>query len=251
MRSVTPKRKLVNIHLVGVQIRDHNGQEGSRRKIPKDLGELFRIKLFALTSVMRNKFFETATDFRSWLEANHRKEQELAVGFGKKKSGRPSMTYSEAVDEALCFGWIDGVRNSIDGDTYRVRFTPRKPKSRWSAVNIKRVRKLMEEKKMRPSGLEAFAGAETQARAYSYEQRYEATLDAASARRFRANKTAWEFFQAQPPWYRRTATFWVISAKKQETRDIRLDQLITESARKKSIRPLERKPPSRSGTKSH
>ena len=198
---------------------------------------------------MRIEFFATAADFRSWLRANHGKEGELAVGFCKENSGRPSVTYSEAVDEALCFGWIDGVRNRIDADTYRVRFTPRKPKSRWSAVNIQRVRKLIEEKKMVAAGLEAFAGAESQTRAYSYEQRHEATLDAAMERCFRANKTAWKFFQAQPPWYRRTATFWVISAKKQETRDRRLDQLITESAQGRSIRPLEQKPPSQSGTK--
>ena len=200
---------------------------------------------------MRIEFFETAADFRSWLRANHGKARELAVGFCKKKSGRPTVTYSEAVDEALCFGWIDGVRNRIDADTYRVRFTPRKPRSRWSAVNIRRVRKLTEQKKMADAGLTAFAGAESQTRAYSYEQRSAATLDAASARRFRANKTAWGFFQAQPPWYHRTASFWVISAKKQETRNRRLEQLIAESARKKSIRPLERKPPSQSGTKSH
>jgi uncharacterized protein YdeI (YjbR/CyaY-like superfamily) len=199
---------------------------------------------------MKIEFFETAADFRSWLQKNHGKEQELAVGFCKKNSGRPSISYSEAVDEALCFGWIDGVRNCIDADTYRVRFTPRKPKSRWSAVNIQRVRKLMEQKKMADAGLEAFAGAESRTRAYSYEQRYEVTLDAASARRFRANKTAWEFFRAQPPWYRRTATFWVISAKKQKTRKKRLDQLIAESAQRRSIRPLERNPPSQSGTKS-
>jgi uncharacterized protein YdeI (YjbR/CyaY-like superfamily) len=199
---------------------------------------------------MKIEFFETAADFRSWLRVHHGKARELAVGFCKKNSGRPSISYFEAVDEALCFGWIDGVRNRIDADTYRVRFTPRKPKSRWSAVNIQRVRKLMEQKKMADAGLEAFAGAESRTRAYSYEQRYEATLDAASAQRFRANKTAWEFFRAQPPSYRRTATFWVISAKKQETREKRLDQLIAESAQRRSIRPLERNPPSQSGTKS-
>jgi uncharacterized protein YdeI (YjbR/CyaY-like superfamily) len=190
---------------------------------------------------MKIDFFRTSSDFRAWLRTNHAKEPELAVGFCKKSSENPSVTYSEAVDEALCFGWIDGVRNSIDGETYRIRFTPRKPRSQWSAVNIGRVRKLMEQGKMASAGLAAFAGAETQTRAYSYEQRNMAKLDSASEHRFRMNKTAWKFFQAQPPWYRRTATWWVISAKKPETRERRLGQLITESARSRSIKPMERK----------
>jgi uncharacterized protein YdeI (YjbR/CyaY-like superfamily) len=198
---------------------------------------------------MKIEFFRTPSDFRAWLRANHSKESELAVCFYKKSSGRPSVTYSEAVDETLCFGWIDGVRNSVDVATYRIRFTPRKPTSQWSAVNIGRVRKLMEQGKMASAGLAAFAGAETQTRAYSYEQRNTAKLDPASERRFRAIKKAWDFFQAQPPWYRRTATWWVINAKKPETRERRLGQLITESARSRSIKPMERKPPSRSGTK--
>jgi uncharacterized protein YdeI (YjbR/CyaY-like superfamily) len=141
------------------------------------------------------------------------------------------------------------VRHSIDADSYRVRFTPRKANSQWSAVNIRRVRKLSEQARMAPAGISAFAGADTQARAYSYEQRNAAKLDATSERRFRANQKAWDFFQAQPPWYRRTATFWIISAKKQETKDRRLDQLIADSARKRPIKVLDRKSASRSGTK--
>jgi uncharacterized protein YdeI (YjbR/CyaY-like superfamily) len=198
---------------------------------------------------MRIEFFATAADFRSWLQANHGKEKELAVGFCKKDSGKPSVTYSEALAEALCFGWIDGVRNRIDADRYRIRFTPRNPRSRWSEVNIQRVRKLIEDGKMASAGLAAFAGAESKTRAYSYEQRNTAKLDAASEGRLRANQPAWEFFQTQPPWYRRTATWWVISAKKQETREKRLDQLIADSARGKAIKPMERKPPSRTGTR--
>ncbi|HEY6770155.1 MAG TPA: YdeI/OmpD-associated family protein [Candidatus Sulfotelmatobacter sp.] len=159
------------------------------------------------------------------------------------------MTYSEALDEAICFGWIDGVRNSIDAAAYRIRFTPRKPGSQWSAVNIKRAKKLIADQRMTHTGLAAFAGAETQGRAYSYEQRKEAKLDAVSERSFRENKPAWEFFEQQPPWYRRTAFFWVISAKQQKTRQKRLDQLIADSARRKPIKPLERKPPSQTGNK--
>jgi uncharacterized protein YdeI (YjbR/CyaY-like superfamily) len=198
---------------------------------------------------MRVEFFKCAAEFRAWLLANHEKKAELAVGFCKKTSGGPSVTYSEAVDEALCFGWIDGVRHSIDAERYRVRFTPRKPRSQWSAVNIRRARNLIEQVRMAPAGLSAFAGAESQPRTYSYEQRNAAKLDAASERRFRANQKAWDFFQAQPPWYRRTATFWIISAKKLETKGKRLAQLIADSARQRPIKALDRKPPSRSGTK--
>jgi uncharacterized protein YdeI (YjbR/CyaY-like superfamily) len=229
MRSVTPKWKLVNMVY----------------------GPGCPFGLNWDTAVIRNEnpVFKTAADFRAWLQENHGNEAELTVGFCKKSSRKPSVTYSEAVDEALCFGWIDGVRNSIDADTYRIRFTPRKPRSQWSAVNIQRMRGLIEQGRVTPAGHAAFAGAETQPRAYSYEQRNGAKFDAASERRFHANKTAWEFFQTQPPWYRRTATFWVISAKKEETRQRRLDQLIAESARSRSIKPLEHKPPSRSGTR--
>jgi uncharacterized protein YdeI (YjbR/CyaY-like superfamily) len=198
---------------------------------------------------MKVEFFHCAADFRGWLLANHDKASELAVGFCKKSSGKPSVTYSEAVDEALCFGWIDGVRHSIDAERYRVRFTPRKLKSQWSAVNIRRARKLIEQAGMAPAGLIAFAGAESQPRAYSYEQRNAAMLDAASELRFRANRKAWDLFQTQPPWYRRTATFWIISAKKRETKEKRLDQLITDSARKRPIKALDRKPSVQSETK--
>jgi hypothetical protein len=118
------------------------------------------------------EFFKTAAHFRAWLQTSHSTEAELALGFCEKNSGRPSITYSEAVDEALCFGWIDGVRHSIDAETYRVRFTPRKPRSQWSAVNMRRVHQLIEQGKMAPEGLAAFAGAETQTRTYSCEVRY-------------------------------------------------------------------------------
>jgi uncharacterized protein YdeI (YjbR/CyaY-like superfamily) len=200
---------------------------------------------------MKVVFFKSAADLRAWMESNHEVSTELHIGFYKKQSGKPSVTYSESVDEALCFGWIDGVRNSIDADAYTVRFTPRKPKSKWSAVNIERVRKLKDAGRMRTAGLNASAGAAEQSRAYSYEQRNAARFDAADERQFRARKQAWDFFQTQPPWYRRTATWWVISAKKEETRQKRLAQLIADSRRGQTIAPLTRKSPSQNGLRKH
>jgi uncharacterized protein YdeI (YjbR/CyaY-like superfamily) len=185
-------------------------------------------------------YFLTAADFRQWLERNGGSRAELWVGFYKKTSGRPSISYPEAVAEALCFGWIDGVRKSISADAYTIRFTPRKPKSQWSAVNIKRVRRLSHSGRMRPAGLKAFEGATGQERKYSFEQRHESHFAPADERHFRANGKAWTYFQAQPPWYRRTATFWVVGAKKEETRQRRLATLIADSAAHRSIKPLTR-----------
>lgn len=189
---------------------------------------------------MRIVFFSTASDFRRWLEANGQKEFELQVGFHKKSSGKPTITYPEAVDEALCFGWIDGVRYSIDADSYRVRFTPRKPKSQWSAVNIRHVERLTKAGRMRPEGLKAFEEATEQERKYSYEQRHHAALPAADERRFRGNQRAWDFFQSRPPWYRRTATYWIVSAKREGTRQTRLETLIADCARGQLVKPLRR-----------
>jgi uncharacterized protein YdeI (YjbR/CyaY-like superfamily) len=155
------------------------------------------------------------------------------------------MTWSEAVDEALCFGWIDGVRRRLDDESYTIRFTPRRPRSIWSAVNIERVHALRSEGRMRPAGLRAFeARADERSAIYAYEQRRGAKLEPAQERRFRANAQAWAFFNAQPPWYRRNATWWVISAKKEETRAKRLETLIEDSANGRTIRPL-RRPPAR------
>jgi len=189
---------------------------------------------------MKVIFFPTPSDFRVWLEAKHENCLELFVGFYKKSSGKPSITYPEALDEALCFGWIDGVRRSVGADAYTVRFTPRKPKSQWSAVNIKRAQELADARRMHRAGLKAFEGATDQSRKYSYEQRRQSSFDTAAERHFRANRKAWDFFQAQPPWYRRTATFWVVSAKKEETRQKRLATLIADSERGRSIKPLAR-----------
>lgn len=189
---------------------------------------------------MKVVFFPTPGGFHSWLEESHQRCEELWVGFYKKSSGRPSITYPEAVDEALCFGWIDGVRKKVNYDAYTVRFTPRNPKSQWSMVNIRKAEKLSGEGRMRPAGLEAFAGAQHQPRKYSYEQRNQASFTAEQERRFRSSRKAWQFFQAQPPWYRRTATFWVVSAKQEETRQKRLAALIADSDRGQPIKPLRR-----------
>lgn len=180
---------------------------------------------------MEPTFFATPADFRDWLDANHQTAPELIVGFYKKGTGRPSITWPESVDEALCVGWIDGVRRSVDDEAYQIRFTPRKPRSTWSTVNIKRVEELTREGRMRPAGLAAFqARTAANSEIYAYEQKEEAALDPAAEARFRADATAWAFFESQPPYYRRTAMHWVTSAKKAETREKRLATLIEDSA---------------------
>jgi uncharacterized protein YdeI (YjbR/CyaY-like superfamily) len=184
-------------------------------------------------------FFATPAEFRAWLEAHHEQVPELWVGFDKKGSGPLSMTWPEAVDEALCYGWIDSVRKSIDETSYANRFTPRKTRSTWSAVNIKRVQELVAQGRMRPAGLKAFAArAEKSSGTYSYEQRDAVQLGDAYERQFRANDVAWDFFQAQPPSYRKAATWWVVSAKKEETRQRRLTALIDDSAAGRRIASL-------------
>jgi uncharacterized protein YdeI (YjbR/CyaY-like superfamily) len=187
-------------------------------------------------------FFATPDAFRSWLEAHHATEQELLVGYYKKGSGIPSMTWPESVDQALCFGWIDGVRRGRDDTSYTIRFTPRKRRSIWSAVNIERFGQLAELGLVHPAGHKAFeARADERSAVYAYEQRDNATLDAAAEQQFRDNARAWEFFQAQPAGYRKTAIWWVISAKKEETRSKRLATLIDDSAQRRTIAPLTRR----------
>jgi len=190
-------------------------------------------------------FFPTAADFRSWLETSHQKSAELWIAFYKKSSGKPSITYSEALDEALCFGWIDGVRKRVDQDAYTVRFTPRRPKSQWSAVNIKRAQQLVKTGRMHPAGVKAFAASKDQTQKYSYEQRHQARFSPEQERELRASRRAWDFFQRQPSWYRRTATFWVISARKEETSKRRLHLLISDSEHGRPIKPLARPVPKR------
>jgi len=194
---------------------------------------------------MKVTYFPCPADFRRWLEDHHTTGKELWVGLYKKASGRPSITYSEAVEEALCFGWIDGVRRSVEPTAYTIRFTPRRPNSQWSAVNLKRVERLSAERRMHAAGLRAFAGATEQERRYSFEQQRESRLSPADEHRFRRNRKAWDYFQAQPPWYRRSATFWVVSAKKQDTRERRLSTLIADSEAAKAIKPLTRPVPKR------
>jgi len=184
---------------------------------------------------MAAKFFRSPSAFRAWLQKHHASKPELLVGFHKKGSGKPSMTWPESVDEALCFGWIDGVRRRVDDDSYTIRFTPRRSRSIWSAVNIKRVTELEAGGRMAETGLAAFAARkENRSGIYAYEQRAE-TLPEPFASLLKKNKAAWTFFAAQPPSYRKKLGWWVVSAKKDETRQARLDKLIDASARGKRL----------------
>ena len=174
-------------------------------------------------------FFASQSDFRKWLQKNHKKESEVLVGFYKVGSGKPSMTWSQSVDEALCFGWIDGVRKSIDNDSYQIRFTPRKPGSNWSAVNIKKIEELTKKGLMQPAGHAAFEKRiESKSGIYSFEKE-ETELTPDFKKQFKANKKAWEYFQTLAPSYRKISTHWVMSAKQESTRKKRLNQLITDS----------------------
>jgi uncharacterized protein YdeI (YjbR/CyaY-like superfamily) len=176
---------------------------------------------------MESIFFETQADLRRWLAGNHSSAAELWVGFYKKGSGRPSITYPQALDEALCFGWIDGVRYSIDAQSFRQRFSPRTAKSNWSQINIKRAQELIASGRMQSAGLKAFEARSRTVAQYSYENTTQ--LDEPYAGMLRTNDAAWRFFEAQPPSYRRVASFWVMSAKREETRLKRLQSLIEAS----------------------
>lgn len=179
---------------------------------------------------MKIKFFPRPADFRKWLEKNHLTAKELHVGFHKKGSGKPSITWPESVDEALCFGWIDGIRRRIDEVSYTIRFTPRKMTSIWSAINIRRVEVLGGEKRMRPAGLSAFEKRrENKSGIYAYEQR-RAQLEEPYSAVLRKNEAAFRFFEAQPPGYRKLMSWRILSAKREETRLKRLEQLIAASA---------------------
>jgi uncharacterized protein YdeI (YjbR/CyaY-like superfamily) len=183
-------------------------------------------------------YFATQTEFREWLEENHNKETELFVGYYKVGSGRQSMTWSESVDQAICFGWIDGIRKSIDEESYCIRFTPRKPKSIWSAINIKKVEELTKKGLMKPSGLTAFKLLEAnKSKIYSYENE-EIKFPEDLEQLFKSNNKAWEFFQAMPQSYRKPATRWVLSAKQESTRFKRLQELITDSEAGRKIKPM-------------
>ncbi len=193
---------------------------------------------------MTHLFFASRVQWRRWLAANHARCDELWVGFHKKASGTPSITWPEAVDEALCFGWIDGLRHSVDEVSYTIRFTPRRSGSTWSAINVRRVAALRASGRMRAAGLRAYAGrTREKTGVYSFEQRRRATMPPRYRVRFKANAAAWRFFTAQAPWYQRTATRWVISAKREDTRLKRLATLIEDSAHGRAIGPLRRSKP--------
>ena len=186
-------------------------------------------------------FFATPDAWRAWLARHHASAEELWVGFYKRGTGRPSITWPESVDQALCYGWIDGVRRSLGQESYVIRFTPRRAGSTWSKVNLKRIGELEELGLMQPAGRTAHA-ARTTAKSgiYSYEQRNQARLTPEQEGSFKRNRKAWNFSQAQAPWYRRTATYWVATAKREETRAKRLATLIADSAAGRRIAQLAR-----------
>lgn len=180
-------------------------------------------------------FFETPNDFRAWLAENHATAAFLWVGFYKKGSDRQSLTWPESVDEALCYGWIDGIRKGIDAESYVIRFTPRKTGSVWSSVNVNRVQILIDLGRMQPTGLIAFqARKENRSGIYSHEQG-DVKLPEPYLRLLRENETAWVFFQQQPASYQKTASWWIVSAKKEETRRKRLDKLVAHSTQAERI----------------
>jgi uncharacterized protein YdeI (YjbR/CyaY-like superfamily) len=185
--------------------------------------------------VKKPAFFPTPTDFRRWLQKHHASAEELLVGFYKTTSGKPSITWPESVDEALCFGWIDGRRTRIDDTSYTIRFTPRRTSSIWSAINMRRVEALIEANKMMPAGLAAFeARRANKVGVYSYEQRPDSLIEP-YASMLAKNAKARDFFASQAPSYRRAATWWVISAKRDETRLSRARTLIELSAKRQPI----------------
>jgi uncharacterized protein YdeI (YjbR/CyaY-like superfamily) len=184
--------------------------------------------------------FRSQAAFRAWLKAHHRTATELLVRICKTHIAEQGLTYVEALDEALCFGWIDGVRRRIDADSFSIRFTPRKPRSIWSRVNVAHVERLIRSGRMARAGLAAYEGREeSRTGIYSFEQR-PTTLAPEYARLFQANRKAWTFFRSLAPWYQRTSTFWVMSAKKEETRMRRLGLLIARSAEETPIKELAR-----------
>jgi uncharacterized protein YdeI (YjbR/CyaY-like superfamily) len=186
-------------------------------------------------------FFATPEEFGAWLEEHHESESELLVGFYKKGSGKPSITWPQSVEQALRFGWIDGIRRSLGEESYTIRFTPRKPSSNWSKVNVATVERLKAEGSMAPAGLRAYeARREDRTGLYSFERRQAAELPPDFERRFQASRKAWEWFSSRPPGYRRTATHWVVSAKRDDTRRRRLETLIDCSAEGRKIPLLAR-----------
>ena len=180
-------------------------------------------------------FFESQDEFRKWLENHHDKEAELIVGFYKVDSGKPSMTWSQSVDQALCFGWIDGVRKSIDKESYCIRFTPRRSTSNWSAINIKKIEELTKAGLMKPAGIKAYnLRKENKSEVYSYEN-VSVVLDPNYEKQFREDQTAWDFFMKQAPSYRKAVIRWIMSAIQEKTRQLRLEKTIKESGKQKRV----------------
>ena len=178
---------------------------------------------------MTPTFFAKQADLRKWLKNNHKKETELLVGFYKVDSGKSSMTWTQSVDEALCFGWIDGVRKSINSESYQIRFTKRKPRSIWSLVNIQKIEVLTKQGLMQPAGLLSFQNRkENKSKIYSYENE-EVKFSSDFEKQFKENKKAWEYFQLLAPSYKKPSTNWVMSAKQEATKIKRLAELISDS----------------------
>jgi uncharacterized protein YdeI (YjbR/CyaY-like superfamily) len=207
----------------------------TRKELKKGLDENAKKSPQGAGNKSGPSFFNHHSAFRAWLEKNHAKERELLVGYYKVASGKPSMTWSESVDQALCFGWIDGVRKSLNDEAYTIRFTPRKPTSNWSAINIRKIGELTEKGVMAPAGLAAYAKRkEEKSRIYGYENRPK-EMPEDCAKVFRKNTKAWEFFSSLAPSYQRAAAHWVVSAKKEETKLARLEKLIAASGQGKRI----------------
>lgn len=182
--------------------------------------------------------FFTQLEFREWLEKNHDKVTEFWLGYYKVGTGKPSLTWSQSVDEALCFGWIDGLRKTVDKDSYKIRFTPRKPTSIWSAVNIRKMKELQELGLMKPSGLAAFAKRDEKKSAiYSFEQE-DLSFPKLLETQLKANKAAWDFYQKQAPSYKKSVIHWLTSAKQEATIKKRMGDLIEDSANGRKVKPF-------------
>lgn len=185
-------------------------------------------------------FFETPEELRAWFRQNHERLDEAWIGYFKKSTGLPSITWEESVDQALCFGWIDGIRKSVDDEAYKVRFTPRRPGSNWSRRNLERMDELLRGRQVTRAGKKAFAArTDDKTAVYSFEQE-KVDFPAAMKRRFRKHQRAWKYWTGESDSYRRSATWWVVSAKRAETRERRLATLIEDSAKGIRIKQLRR-----------
>ncbi len=195
-------------------------------------------------------FFETPSELRTWFSRNHVKSDELWVGYYKRSSGKKSLTWDQSVEEALCYGWIDGVRMSVDDESYTIRFTPRRPGSTWSQKNIRTAEKLIRSRRIRPAGLAAFQKRkESRSGIYAYE-REKTIFNEDYERRLKENDKAWAFFNSQAPSYQRTVRYWIMDAKQEETRQKRLRELIADSSMGRKVKPF-RSNRSRPAAKSH